>query len=245
MNRAIGVATIALFLLAAGLLLLPFESHRVVHSPGLDRNRPAGQITTGFALVETVPASFMAGLDPAAGADCIALRFATYMRRNQGRIEVSFGQQAHGHRWVLDASRLADNAYVNLCLDRPIDTTQPFWIGIQGLDGERDRSATVWLSAARGREVTINGAVRSDWGLALRLSQSRTVRLPDLVRLDHGVFLTGFLLSVAIGLLLLGECFARSGTLPRIAGGPRPPPGPASAPATPRPPLPTPTTPSP
>jgi len=207
-----------LFLLAAGWLVMPFQSHRVVHSPGLDRNRPAGHITADFALVETVPASFMAGLDPEVEVDCIALRFATYMRRNQGRIDVTFGQGDLGHRWRLDASKLPDNTYVDLCLDQAIDSGKEFWIGVSGVDGERDRSATVWLSASRDREVAVNGRAMPGWGLALRLTQSRQVRLPQLLHLNHGVFVAGFLISIALGLLVL-LCPLRSASHPRISDG--------------------------
>lgn len=212
---------VVLFLLSAATLLMPFQSHRVLHSPGLDRNRPAGQITADFALLETVPPSFMAGLDPEVEVDCIALRFGTYMRRNQGRIDVTFGQGDHGHRWRLDASKLDDNAYLDLCLDQPIDPEKKFWIAVSGLEGNRGRSATVWLSASRNREVAINGKAMPGWGLALRLTQSRQVRLPELLRLNHSVFIIGFLISVAIGLLvLLGP--PRSTSSPRVTNGPFP-----------------------
>lgn len=222
MNRTT-VAMVVLFLLAAAWLLMPFQSHRVVHSPGLDRNRPAGQVTADFALVEMVPASFMAGLDPGLEVDCIALRFATYMRRNRGRIDITFGQRDLGHRWRLDASRLADNSYVNLCLDQTIDLGEAFWIGIAGVDGEPDRSATVWLSASRDREVAVNGRTMPGWGLALRLTRSRQVELPHLLNLNHGVFIAGFLVSVAVGLIVLLQCPLRSVASPRIQNDRVPP----------------------
>lgn len=208
MKSILPLSLLALFLLGATSLLWPFKTHNTVVSPGLDRNRPAGQITEGVSVSEVIPASFFnAGAQ--ASADCIALRFGTYMRRNQGSIEVTFGQQATGHRWVIDTSRLNDNAYVNLCLQQPIQQGQPFWVTITGIDGARDRSPTVWLSANQSRAVQVNDKPMPGWGLALRLAKSREVSVHDLMRLNHGVFIAGFVISILIGLILLWQLFPR------------------------------------
>ena len=216
MRSILPLSLVALFLLGAAGVLWPFQTHNVVVSPGLDKNRPAGQITSGFTVSETVPASFM-GQDPAATADCIALRFATYMRRNEGTIEVTFGQEGLGHRWTLDASRLDDNAYVNLCLEQPIQPGKPFWIGVTGVDGAIGSAATVWLSATLDRSVLVNGTPQPGWGLALKLTQAKDVSLAELVRVDHGAFIAGFFASLLIGLLMLSHCLLRSSSPPRIA----------------------------
>ncbi len=216
MRSIIPLSLVALFLLGAAGVLWPFRTHNVLVSPGLDKNRPAGQITSGFTVSETVPASFM-GSDPVATADCIALRFATYMRRNEGTIQVSFGQEGLGHRWTLDTSRLDDNAYVNLCLERPIQPGKPFWIEVSGVEGTSGSAATVWLSAAPDRSVLVNGTPQPGWGLALRLTQAKDVSLAELVRLDHGAFIAGFIASLLIGFLILSHCLLRSSSPPRIA----------------------------
>jgi hypothetical protein len=207
---------ILLFLVLAACVWLPFTSHDVVFNPGLDRNRPAGQITEGFSLSEAVPA-LMPDSSPAdEQADCIALRFATYMRRNEGSVQVNWSQGDRGHRWVLDASRLEDNSYVDLCLDRPMDAAAPFILELSGLDGKPGSAATVWLTAQAETTTRVNGRDFPGVGLALRLSKQERVGPRDILGLNGGAFAAGFLCSVLIGILAL-LCFFHEDRRPQQA----------------------------
>ena len=209
MKTMLPALPIILFLVLAACVWLPFTSHEVVFNPGLEKNRPAGQITEGFHLVESVPALMPGGLRTGEQVDCIALRFATYMRRNEGSLQVTWSQGDRGHRWVLDASALEDNSYVDLCLDRPMDASAPFVLEVSGVDGEPGSAATVWLTAHADAAIRVNGRDFPDVGLALRLSEEKRVGPHDILGLDGGAFFVGFLCSILIGILALLCFFAK------------------------------------
>lgn len=213
MKTMLPTLPIILFLGLAACVWLPFTSHEVVFNPGLEKNRPAGQITEDFYLVESVPALTPGGLRTGEQVDCIALRFATYMRRNEGSLQVTWSQGDRGHRWVLDASGLEDNSYVDLCLDRPMDASAPFVLEVSGVDGEPGSAATVWLMAHADAAIRVNGRDFPDVGLALRLSKEERVGPRDILGLDGGAFFVGFLCSILIGILALLCFFAKPAPL--------------------------------
>lgn len=196
------LAAVALFSLACAAVWLPFNVHNVAFSTGLDRARPAGRLVTGFVVEENLPA-LGAWTDSIDDANCIALRFATYRRVAAGSIEVFLQQGERGHRWQVDASKLNDNEYLDLCKEEGIDADQPSRLRVSGISGSPGSSATVWMTAANGRSVLINGERRRGTGLAFRLSREKQIAAHDILRIQGGAFTAGFILLWAIGLLAL------------------------------------------
>ncbi len=203
MRPALSIFTLALFLAASACVWMPLTTHSVVFDPGLGKNRPAGQIVRGYSISEVVhPPQKSANISDES-VNCIALRFATYMRRNEGSLRVIWRQENRGHQWTVDTSRLEDNSFVDLCLDKPMDARKPFALEVLGLDGKPGSSATVWLTSSSGASVNVNGKELHGFGLALRLSKEERLTARDLFRLNGGAFAAGFLLSLLIGVLAL------------------------------------------
>lgn len=205
-------ASLVFFALLCMLALRPFTAHNVVLAAGTDRTQPLGEVIAGFVAEEHVPA-----LGPlrgyAGGADCIALRFATYKRHNAGAIDVFWQQGQHAHRWRVDAAKLADNSYLDLCMQHRIDPALPFRLRVSGVDGVRGASATVWTSTARTHALLVGGERRDGRGLTFRLTHEKRMLPADILGIRHGMFALGALLLAMIGTLSL-LFFCRAGAHP-------------------------------
>lgn len=202
MKAALSIFPLAMFLAASASVWMPLTIHSVVFDPGLRNNRPAGQIIKGYSVSEVIhppPKGAISG-EP---VNCIALRFATYMRRNEGLLRVIWRQENRGHQWTVNTTELDDNSFVDLCLDAPMDAGKPFALEVIGLNGKTGSSATVWLTSSSKANVNVNGKELHGFGLALRLSKEKRLTAGDLIRLDGGAFAAGFLLSFLIGILAL------------------------------------------
>ena len=203
MKTALSFLPVAAFLAASACVWMPLTTHSVVFDPGLDKSRPAGQIVRKFSVSEIVHPTQEGPDSSKEPVNCIALRFATYMRRNAGSLRVTWRQEDRGHQWTLDASKLKDNSFVDLCLDKPMDTGKPFALEVLGLDGKTGAAATVWLTSSNKANVNVNGRELRGYGLALRLSREERLTAPDFLRLNGGAFAAGFACSLLIGVLAL------------------------------------------
>lgn len=203
MRTAAIFITLILFSIAAALVWTPFETSETVYSTGLTRNKPAGQITNGFSLSQTIAPPKQNNAFITAPVDCFALRFATYMRENSGKIRVSWQQGGRSGQWMIDAGDLQDNSYVDFCLDSNFDTQREFKVDVQGIGGIPGKSATLWLTSASPGQAHIKGKGGVGLGMAFKLSSKQHLSLAEMIKLGHGAFALGWLCSLLTGILVL------------------------------------------
>lgn len=196
---------IALFLAAAGLLWVPFDSYDVLYGTRPVGAVPAGEIGPSFSLAQDVrPAVAETGPGSDALQHCFAIRFATYARHNAGNLRVYWRQDRHEQQWRVAASDLVDNGYRNFCPEAAFSANRPFRIEIHGVDSKPGRSATLWLAPdtsfgsaqlsgerSQGKAVTLQSLTRQHIGPA------------EMARIDHGAWLIGWLCTLAIGITAL------------------------------------------
>ncbi|TQD38946.1 hypothetical protein [Marilutibacter aestuarii] len=192
-------------LLALAWALKPFESYRPLYSTAAGKSQPAGEIRPGFRLVQEVhpgsvdPSEYVEG-DEA----CFEIRFATYMRRNEGDIAVILSQDGRQHAWKIDASTLRDNAFKAFCPGPRFQPDKGFNVEVDGVDGAPGHSATLWLvSDSRLGSVDSASFETGGMALALRVSERNGFR-PDMV---FGIAQGGFVIGLACTLLIALAAF--------------------------------------
>lgn len=206
---------IGLFLAGACLLWLPFRTQHSVYATQRVHAVPAGQITAGFVLRQTVlPRSGKDSLVDHEGheATCFGIRFATYMRSNSGSIQVAWRQDGRTEGWRVDAGDLQDNAFRYFCPRERFILTEPFALEIKGLDGRAGDSATLWLTGdTRLGTATLGTGAPTGKALALDVATRRRHAGLALLSIDHGAFLFGWLCTLLAGVIALHFGFGPTG----------------------------------
>lgn len=179
--------------------------HQGVHWEGM---RPAGEITAGFHLRQSIRAEFT-NLDTYEYDNtlCLDILFATFgRRRNEGhiRVKVTAGQQT-GEQ-ILEVDELIDNTLRLVCF--PSITfrqvyQQEAWVDIEGIDGKPGKSVTAVVSSTPGMpRVTINGQ-----------DTVETLVYYPLIRKDPRLYQLGSFVLIGFATVI--------GTLLLMGGGPR------------------------
>lgn len=196
---------IALFLAAATLPWLPFESYEALYSTHPAGAVPAGEIGPDFQLLQRIHP--VAEASPAASGrkNCFAIRFATYARRNDGSLRVYWRQERHQQQWRLAADKLIDNSYRHFCPDSAFDAYRPYLIEVRGVDSKPGKSATLWLvgDTSLGIAQLSGGERPSGKSMALQGSARQHVGPPEAVRIDQGSWLVGWLCTLVAGVVAL------------------------------------------
>lgn len=203
---------IAIFIAAACLVWLPVQVQNTLDGTLPDNPVPAGEIQKDFLILQQVDPDPEAL--PEAGKihpHCVGIRFATYMRRNSGRLAVELRQGPIERRWQVRAARLADNSFRYFCPGRGFSAGKPFQLRVSGVNGKPGSSATVWLT-----EDTRLGALESDnpaiagMSLTLDLVQNRQVSLAEAIRVNRGAFFFGWLCTLMVAVIVITRCFSRA-----------------------------------
>lgn len=207
----------ALLALEAALVWRPFNSELIAYQSGSDDRKTAGQITEGFHLTQEVPAKLIETRAPkkpithwwkshrklyTTYPNCFAIRFASYNRHNAGRLAVDYRQGNKNQRWSVEAADLA-NDFRRFCPSTGFTAGQPLQITVDGIDGRKGQSATMWLSKSRLKPAIVNGRTDGDRSLYLRLVYFRHMGPGEILRIDRGAFAFACLCSLAIALLVL------------------------------------------
>jgi hypothetical protein len=192
------------FLLAAVLPWLPFDDYTSLYETRPGGGVPAGEVKAGFGLSQVV--------HPPAGVEitgnrqpCFAIKFATYARHNRRTLRVDWRQEARSQSWAVAASGLGDNRYRHFCPEAGFDATQPFRVGVLGVDGKPGRSATFWLvdDTRFGSAQAPAGQSPEGKSIALQGSVKQHVGPAAIFRIDHGAWVFGWLCTIAIGIVAL------------------------------------------
>lgn len=205
---------IALFVAAAALLWRPFDSYTVLYGTRPGGAVPAGEIRADFELVQQVRPPVAIDASPSAGQQhCFAIRFATYARRNSGHLQVHWRQGPHAQSWRVRAADLADNTYRHFCPDAAFANGRPFQVRISGLDSEPGNAATLWLVADTrfGTARLLPAELPQGKSMALQGSTRNRVEAGEMVRINGGAYLIGWLCTLAIAILALARTFGRRG----------------------------------
>jgi hypothetical protein len=193
---------IAVFLLVAGLAWMPFDHYTVLYKASTSDTVPAGEIDSGFMLVQEVrPPS----ADVEAGdlsQPCFAIRFATYARHNNGRLRVYWRQGQQEQWWPVEFDDLADNTYRHFCPDTAFSPYRSFRVEVHGVSGKPGRSATLWLvdDTRFGRATMPSGQGPQGKAIALQGSTRQHIGPAGMARIDHGAWLIGWLCTLVIGI---------------------------------------------
>lgn len=202
---------IVLFVAAASLLWLPFDSYTVLYGTKPGGAVPVGEIREGFELMQQVrPPAW----DDATATDglqhCFAIRFATYARRNSGQLQVHWRQGALSQRWRVATDELADNTYKHFCPDAAFSAYQPFHVVVDGIDGKPGDAATLWLVAdSRYGTAELPADLPQGKSMALQGSTRNHTTAGEMLRIDRGAYLLGWLCTLGIGILGLVSAFGR------------------------------------
>lgn len=200
---------IALFVCAAALVWLPFESHEVLYATRPAGAVAAGEIGPGFELVQRIHPVTEASIDANRRQHCFAVRFATYARRNDGSLQVHWRQDRRQQQWRVAADELIDNSYRHFCPDAAFDALQPYLIEVRGMDGKPGKSATLWLVGDTRLGIARLSAGEHPPGKSLALQGSTRQRIgpAEIVRIDHGSWVVGWLCTLVIGTAALVRGF--------------------------------------
>ncbi len=201
---------IVLFVAAACLLWLPFDSHTVLYGTGPKGAAPAGEIRTGFRAVQQVhPVAAEAAQDTDALQHCFAIRFATYARHNDGSVRILWRQGQQQQQWQVEADDLIDNSYRHFCPNAAFSAYRPYRIEVLGVDGEPGKSATFWLvdDARFGTAQLPPGEHPRNKSMALQGSAKRHTGPAEMVRIDRGAWLIGWLCTLIAGIVALASGF--------------------------------------
>ena len=201
----LAIAALAVFLLAADLLWLPFDGYTALYETRQGAAVPAGEIGPGFKLVQQVH-------PPSAWADagdllqpCFAIRFATYARHNDGLLRVYWRQGRHEQWWPVAVDDLVDNSYRHFCPDTAFSADRQFDVEIHGVSGKPGQSATLWLvdDTRFGRAELSPEQRPQGKAIALQGSARQHIGPASMVRIDHGAWLIGWLCTLVIGITAL------------------------------------------
>ncbi len=205
------------FLAAAALLWLPFESYEVLYATRAAGAVPAGEIGPDFELVQRIHPVAEASADVSGRQHCFAIRFATYARHNEGSLGVHWRQDRRQQQWRVAADALIDNSYRHFCPDTEFDAYRPYLVEVRGMDGTPGKSATLWLvsDTSLGVAQLPTGEHPPDKSLALQGSTRRHIGPPEVVRIDHGSWLVGWLCTLAAGVVALVAGFGAAGKADR------------------------------
>jgi hypothetical protein len=200
---------IALFVVAAGLLWLPFDSYTTLYDTRPGGAVAAGEIGPGFSIVQQVRPPERPAIADTGARHCFAIDFATYARRNNGYLRVTWLQGDRRQQWRVAAWRLQDNAYRHFCPDAAFSAYRPYRIEVRGVDGKPGDSATVWLVADTRLGIAQVSPANLPQGrsMALQGSHRTHVVAAGIARVDRGAFLFGWLCTLAIGIIALVSAF--------------------------------------
>lgn len=180
-------------------MLVPFKVMDRVAGSGPLHPVPAGEFVDGVLV-------FQKGGGPASNLIaklgrhlCVGIQFATYKRRNRGKLKVTWQQGEHVDHWVMRSAYLKDNEFKYFCPRKGIAAGQEFEIAISGVGIKPGHAPTAWLTEdTRFGTATING-VDQKASLSLRFASYREVTLRHILSLDRGAYIFGWLISVLIG----------------------------------------------
>lgn len=197
---------ITIFIAIACVVWLPVHVQGTLYGTSSQDPLPVGEITRGLVVSQQVQPD-QGATPPAHDAHphCVGIRFATYMRRNSGRLDVELRQGSIERRWQVRASRLADNRFRYFCPGPAFSAWEPFHLQVSGINGEAGRSATLWLTGDT-RLGTLEGQDEALEGMSLELDlvEDRTVGLNETLGVNRGAFLFGWLCTLLIaGVVLL------------------------------------------
>jgi hypothetical protein len=193
----------ALFMTAACLLWLPFDSHKTLYSTRASGAVPAGEIRSGFILAQTVfPEMRDLPANKPGEQSCFAIHFATYKRTNTSYLDVSWRQDRQARHWRVDGASLEDNAYRHFCPGADFRVDRPFELRVTGVDGQPGDSATLWLvNDRRYGAANLHGDGPEGKALALQIGTRTHVGPLAILRIDHGAFLFGWISTLLIGMV--------------------------------------------
>lgn len=187
---------VAICIAAACLVWLPVQIQSTLYGTQMEDPVPAGEITSGFSISQVVvPRPTHVPAAEGANRHCFGIRFATYMRRNSGRLGVEWQQGLQQRKWKVKAGSLADNTFRYFCPGMGFSARKPFLIRVSGISGRPGKSATLWLTAD-----TSLGALERKSGMALALDvvEDRRVGLAETLRVNRGAFLFGWLCTLLV-----------------------------------------------
>lgn len=192
------------FLVAACALWLPFDDYTDVYETRPGGAVPAGEVRAGFRLSQVVhppPALETAGNH----VQCFAIKFATYARRNRGKLRVDWQQGERSQSWTVAASHLADNQYRHFCPEAGFAPERPFRVEVHGVDSKPGRSATLWLvgDTRFGAAIAPSGQSPEGKSIALQGSVKQHVGPLGILRIDRGAWVFGWLCTVGVGIVAL------------------------------------------
>lgn len=208
--------TIIIFVVAACLVWTPVHVRRTLYETRSVDPVPAGEIDREFSISQkVVPASDAPLPIGNSHNHCFGIRFATYMRRNSGRLEVAWQQGQQRRQWRIRAPLLADNQFRYFCPGHGFSAWRPFQLRVTGINGTPGGSATLWLTGDT-RAGTVESGNEAVAGKALMLDvvEDRRIGLGQALGVNRGAFLFGWLctLAVAIAVLLQGPGGSRKRT---------------------------------
>ena len=201
---------IVLFVAAACLLWLPFDSYTTLYGTGPKGAVPAGEIRSDFRAVQQVrPGAAGTSRDTGTLKHCFAIRFATYARHNDGSLRVLWRQDQRQQQWLVETDDLVDNSYRHFCPEAAFSAYRPYRIEVSGVDGKPGKSATFWMvDDARFGTVQLEaGEQPRNKAMALQGTARRHTAPAQIVRIDHGAWLIGWLCTLAIGIVALVSGF--------------------------------------
>lgn len=191
------------FVLVAGLVWLPFHTMTTLKETRWTEPKPAGEIRGPFVLDQQV--HLPSGIGKSDRDYCFGIRFATYQRRNSGRVVVEWTQQGQRQRWSVRAGSLVDNKFRYFCPDVPDDAAlaPSFGVRISGVDGRPGKSPTLWLVEDESLGTARLNGESTGKGIALDLTERRRTGITDMVRAANGAFLVGWVCTLVIGIVAL------------------------------------------
>lgn len=195
------------FVAAAGLLWLPFESYTVLYGTRPGGAVPAGEIRAEFQLAQQVRPPETVEIDNRQ-PHCFAIRFATYARSNEGELLVRWRQGSGTQIWQVAAADLIDNTYRHFCPDAAFAADRPFHVEIAGLTSPPGDAPTLWLvSDTRFGTARVPDGSPQGKSAALQGSTRNQTDAGEILRINDGAFLIGWLCTLVIGLLALMSTF--------------------------------------
>jgi hypothetical protein len=180
-------------------MLVPFKVvDRVAGNEPL-RSVPAGELVDGVLVFQKggAPAS---NLIAKLGRHlCFGIQFATYERKNRGKLKITWRQGEHADHWFARSAYVKDNEFKYFCPRKGIAAGQEFEIAMSSVGIKSGHAPTAWLTEdTRLGTAMING-IDQKASLSLRFASYREVTLRHILSLDRGAYIFGWLISVLIG----------------------------------------------
>jgi len=193
-------APLVVVLLGALLSIAPFDHKEVLFQSRPIDLVPAKQLISGTMVRQ-------AGLVPSLGDKnnkiCFGIQFATYARKNEGRLIVTWKQGASVQSWVILSRELADNHFHYFCPDKSIASNAHYAISILSKGSPVNHAPTVWLTSSTLLGVAKINDIEVSRSLSLAFSSYKEVTFENILRVDRGSYLGGWLISLLVFMICM------------------------------------------